>query len=315
MATKVAELFSSYIDEAASSVVLSEKVDPSRIYFLRPSSLPFCGLRSFLERAEGVNKLRSLDFKSAYFTAVGTATHRIFQDYLKIGGKIIGDWWCPQCRNLDRFSTYHTCKSCSSPLEYRELEIRDPRGLIGHLDTLFKVDKDIWVVDYKTTSMEAVRRHHKNKHEFPYRNNVHQIRAYVVLLEYYFKIKIRGWILVYLPRDHPFKDRVVIEGEMSTKSKAKELQKLQRWIKVHRLSLRAYTEEHVQTLWKYKLCSSRKDYQTNYYDFFSICPFVDKCFNHSMDEVMAQKLKLGLKNKVYPLINHAPATIRKELKL
>ena len=314
----IRQIFSDQIDQVNRELEIEETKDLSRFFYLRPSAFPYCGIRTFLDSHGSLHLPRLMSFSGAFYTGVGSTVHSVFQKYLGRAGVIIGDWECPKCHSWKRFAKLQHCDTCKIPMHYRELEIKDSRGLAGHLDTLFEEpfeEKELWVVDYKTTSMKDIEKHRKTGKVFPHRVNVHQILAYVVLLEHYFKIKIKGWMLVYLPRDNPFKDRIVISGRPSEKKRARELKKIQRWIKIHRLMLRTSTEEQAQTLWKYKLCDSRKDYFENYYDHFDKCNYVDGCFNHAVNTLIEETLKKGLATKVYPLIEHAPKKIRKELKL
>lgn len=317
MSEPTRDVFDGYIDEAARDIEIEERADQSRFFYLRPSSFPYCGLRKFLENVDGPSAKRVQGFSSAYYTGVGHVVHSVFQKYLGRKKRMLGDWLCKPCNKWYRHSIYTDCKECGGATDYHEIEIKDERGLAGHLDGIFvePVEAEIWPVDYKTTSMRDVDAHAKSGKKFPHRFNVHQIIAYVVCIEYYLRVKVAGWMLVYLPRDNPFKKRVIVSGRPTEERKAKELKKILTWIKVHRLMLRTENEKQLQTLWQHKLCSSRADYFENFHDHFDKCPFVDSCFNRQMDDVMKDTLTKGLAKGSYPLIQHASPKIRKELQL
>jgi hypothetical protein len=310
---KVIKAFESYLNNYENEWVVEEQ-DPKRYFYLRPSSFPYCGFRKVLNANKDIDAPRLNTFASTYFTQVGHTTHAVFQAFGGRGGKLVGDWECKTCGEWRKFSTDHKCK-CGEDMHYHELEIKYRGIVLGHIDGLFRLDpskgnKSIHVmVDYKTTSTKKIALKGA-KSPFPYGYNVSQIEAYVPLAEIQYEITVDYWLLIYLARDAPFKWGRAIKGKhLTIDDKDKIKKKIDRWVKTHRLVLKAETTEHFEKIETRKLCKSLEDYNSNYKEEYNSCEFCDKCFTAS-DEL----IKKALKYKVYPLINHAPKKVRLHLK-
>ena len=310
--------FRRYLEQAVEQEFLEEKTDPGRLFMLRPSGFPYCGLRRWLDLGAHEDITTGYQsFSMQYYTRVGTTVHDVFQANLGHLGSIVGDWHCPVCKSTTEFKFYKKCK-CGARPQYNELEVKRKKILVGHVDGLFyhRRTKTYWVIDYKTTSSRAAWNHisgaKKGKPIFPYKGNVFQIEAYVPLLEEQYGITVSGYMLVYLPRDNPLnKTEVVCIKSMSTKDKELELTKLDRYIRIHRFMLKAQTVEHGMKLVANKLCSTLKEYKELYAGDYEQCPYHLKCFDDKkIKPVIARIVK---ESTVYPLIEQAHSTLREKI--
>jgi hypothetical protein len=306
------------IFDDAEEIHLEERKDPGRFFFMRPSGFPYCGLRKLLEAPEFLDEDRLMPLAGAYFTSVGTAAHSAFQKYLGRSGYILGDYVCPVCKNVKKFSTFSMCTECKVPRHYEELELFYRNAVVGHTDGLFRLDPEKgkkskhYVIDYKTTALYKIRSKSKIK-DFPYKSNVAQIKMYVVLLEEQYGIEIEGWILAYLGRDLPLgkRGRHLVVVKMTDEEKRKCKKKLDRWVKVHRkvLKIKAVGKK-LDYVKKHKLCKSFRHYKDEVMDEYKPCTVSNVCFD---EKLLDKYIEKRLKHRVYPIIQHAPKKIRKML--
>jgi hypothetical protein len=282
---------------------------------MRPSGFPYCGLRKLLEAPEFLDEDRLATLASAYFTSVGTATHNAFQKYLGRSGYILGDYVCPVCKDVKKFSTFSMCKTCKVPRRYDELELFYRNAVVGHTDGLFRLDPEKgkkskhYVIDYKTTALYKIRSTTMSK-AFPYKSNVAQIKMYIVLLEEQYGIEIDGWILAYLGRDLPLgkRGRHLVVVKMDDEEKRACRKKLNRWVKVHRKVLKIKgAGKKLDYVKKNKLCKSFAHYKDEVMDEYKPCSVSNVCFNEKLLDKFIEK---RLKHRVYPIIEHAPPKIR-----
>lgn len=300
----------------AEETHLEEHRDPGRFYYMRPSGFPYCGLKKLLDAPTHFEDTKTASLASSYFTSVGTVTHSIFQKFLGRQGSIVGDWRCPLCKDVKKFSTFSMCKKCKVPRVYDELELFYKNIVVGHTDCLLKLNHSkegtrYYVADYKTSAWYKTRDKKKASKIFPLRSNVQQIKMYVVLLEECFGIEIDGYILAYLGRDLPLGNsgRHLVVVNMTEKEKRTCRKKLHRWIKVHRQVLLAKSPKDVEYIKENKLCKDFQDYKENYSDYEG-CPVSPYCFSSSKLDSLIEK---RLKKKWYPIIEQAPEKIRKVL--
>lgn len=302
----------------AEDVWVERKKDPQRYFKLRPSSMPYCGLRRALSAPEDLEKPRLENLATTYFTKVGHATHDAFQEMVGHGAAIVGNWKCGACKIWKMFDTFQTCPKCHKPMKYKELEVKYGNTVVGHTDGLFRLQPKLGrksphvVIDYKTTQLKNVK---KKKSPFPYKSNVSQIETYIPLLEGQYEIEVVGWLLIYLARDTPFRyGRYLVAQETTAKHKVRLAKMIDRNVKVHRKMLVSETRKDFEVLKKYKLCSDREFYEDKVLDEYNPCPFADRCFKpEAMDKVIDATLKKHA--KVYPIIQHASRKVRKEMEL
>lgn len=312
-----------YLDSVDQNVLIEEgSYDPRRVFFLRPSSFPYCPLRSFLDMPNKLDRPKTSTLSSSYFTRVGTTTHEVFQEFTGRKGKIVGDWQC-KCGKTKKFDVFSLCK-CGQAPKYVELELSFMNTLLGHTDSLFRVTPSLGkksvhaIIDYKTTSSRTLMldkqlRAKGKKPKLPYKSNVAQIETYVPLTEEQYNIKVDYWILIYLARDAPFKyGRRIVVMQMSEDDKRRVKAKVVKSVKLHRRALKAVSPKDVEVLKKHKMCKSRADYEKNWHDEYNECPYAKDCFTEKIDTVIKNSFK---EHKVFPLIEQAPTKIRKELGL
>lgn len=188
-----------------------QEVDPSRVTKLRISSFPFCHVRWFLDLPRTTAKKHKVSSASRYFTSVGHVLHAVMQfgldsvDLSKYSVSIIADWKCAGCGFHARMQKKPAkCDSCgSSSWKFEEVAIEE-ENVSGHIDTILSFQdgsKEFWIViDYKTTSIYAV-----DRKPLPYIENCYQISAYVGRLHAAGKPVLPLALLVYTPRDNPWR--------------------------------------------------------------------------------------------------------------
>jgi hypothetical protein len=108
------------------------------------------------------------------------------------------------------------------------------------------------------------------------------------------------------------KAKILCVKYMGSKAKALELQRLKDYVKTHRKVLLTKSSRDLKEIYEQKLCSSRQDYDDVHHNKYSPCPYVDTCFKK---EKMLDRVAKVLTENIYPIIEAAPQTIRKELDL
>jgi hypothetical protein len=265
---------------------------------LHPSSMPFCGLRSAYERLlREPDPIVERDFGFDYFLPVGHATHYALQKWLGHSGQLIGNWKCAGegCKRKWKFrSQPKKCDKCG----HREFHYDELGGVSGknfhwHTDGVFhKKDGQYWVIDYKTTSEFAIKKHNDaGKTVFPYMSNRFQIETYVPLVEEKYNIKIAGWLLVYVPRDGPKLSWkiAIVGGQINEERRERLKQRLEVADRDFSVSLKV--KEHPVKVFKKleqsKICEDREFYDNFIHDQYNECPLHKQCF-------AAKKLKKKL---------------------
>jgi hypothetical protein len=186
----------------------SDKQDIKRIKTLRPSQLPFCPIGFFIEHASK-GCYRSLDMRGNFFTKIGTTMHTVLQEFLGLHtrngeGVFLADWQCSICRT--KYPNSLTSECCDFPCIYDELGINysfadyPNRRLIGHIDGVYKsANGDYYIIDYKSTSLLAAVKKLKD----PGVVYEYQVETYACFLRLQYKIKVKGIVLFFVPRDDP----------------------------------------------------------------------------------------------------------------
>lgn len=227
----------------------TEKTSPGRVLNLRPSQMPFCPTNFFLENANN-GLYRTLDFAGAYYTSVGTVVHSIMQEFLAKSGRFLADYHCAECNTWHRMSYKHEC--CGFPTRYEEIAI-DYKGIHGHVDAVFRDDKDgLWVLDYKTCSTVAA----PKKQEDPGVVYIEQIETYAVLLELQYGLKIEGIMDAFIIRDNPKATPAIYSRALTDEKRAEVKKRLGMYKRMHREALDAETWEDVLALAEYEKCTN-----------------------------------------------------------
>ena len=305
--------FKKYFTNTCDSVLVTEKADLDRTWWVRPSSLPYCGLRRFLTMAEkGLSEERHMNAESLYYTSTGSSIHTVFQKVLGRGGKILGNWKCPKCNYTRELKKYRVCPKCgtSMTMHYKELELNH-LAWRGHLDGLYiSIDGEWWVIDYKTCKLYFIHARHKSKSAWrPYVSYSEQQDHYVPLVERSLKIKIAGWMLVFLSRDEPFKQNFVFSRRMSENRKQAINNKIELISTMHKKIFKIEKVSEVAELYENKRCSSLSAHNNLFP--FSPCPYAKDCFNRS--DMVTKIKEIVHESKYLPLLQFMPKNIKKEL--
>lgn len=241
-----ADFLSVYNHAIENYITLSRK-DPKRLYHLRCSQLPFCPSSTLISWGRR-GMVQQMDLLMAYYVSVGTAVHTVMQTYLAQSGRFVADYKCGECGTSYPLSQVHEC--CGFPTEYEEVSI-DYKTIQGHIDGIY-VDKntDKWIVDYKTTSLDSSGKKLKN----PGLGYELQVKAYAYLLWKQYGIKVKGVMLVFIPRDNP-KKPVIWELVMQERDWKFAADMLKRNRALHSKTLNASTLDQMKKLMAHK-CGS-----------------------------------------------------------
>jgi len=180
----------------AESLTIS-RADPSRLFNLRCSQMPYCP-RSVIVNYATRGMFQAMDMRMAYYVSVGHAVHNVMQSYLALTGTLLADYECRECGK--KWPLSHKYECCDQPTKYEEVTI-DYKGIQGHIDAIFRDKKGrYFIVDFKTCSLLGA----PAKKRDPGANYRRQVQAYAYLLWKQHGIKVEGVMLVFLPRDNPF---------------------------------------------------------------------------------------------------------------
>ena len=183
---------------------IGQKIDMSRLLDVHPSELPICPMQYiYAWLATAQHSLSSyLTLRDSITLSIGTTVHQNIQKYLPIhaGSRMIGNWKCSSCGHIHTFCTKpKECIVCKmSNFEYEELPIQY-KGFAGHIDTVYKTNSGLAIVDYKTTTLDAI----KEKAANPSLNYLMQIRSYALLLKLQYKVTCTDVFLVFLAKEKP----------------------------------------------------------------------------------------------------------------
>lgn len=252
---------------------------------LHPSSFPYCGYRHAYEfLTTEKDPVLYAGFGDDYYLGVGTLTHTALQKWLGRKGQVAGDWKCNACGHVHEMQVLpKKCKACGSKTDGFEYE--EVGGVWGsyiwwHKDGIF-VDRKgrLWIIDYKTTSTNAIWQHKKKGDKFPYKENKHQAEAYVVLAEDKYKKPIHGWILFYASRDYPSFSFMPVAQVMTDERKEEIRARLKANDRTFKtvLGLRD-NPQHIGRIRNGKLCSDRQFYRENVHHEYRPCPLYKHCF-------------------------------------
>ena len=139
-----------------------------------------------------------------------------------------------------------------------------------------------------------------------------QQRTYVTITPKVHDIgNIRGWILVFLSRDDPFKVKHLVAEEMSEADKKRHMtQKILPWVGTHRQVLKAKQVKDVVPIYENRLCKSRADHDKMFA--FEPCPFKGVCVNVNKEKTFAYiKDSMSESDHSLPVLEHLPSSVRK----
>lgn len=208
-----------YVNKFMKNVYNTVEAQPKR-HVLRTSALPYCGMIKTLELLTAPTE--DIPYSAGYYFGVGTAVHENAQKYAaisKMSDHIIACWKCRCTRKNRRYNPEYptndnnsptkpkiigpcekprsNCPKCKAPYSYEEIEFFY-RGLSGHMDLLLRDEDGNYVaIDFKTTSASKV----ATGQGLPYEANKIQLETYCLLLWLCFKIRVKGYALIYISRD------------------------------------------------------------------------------------------------------------------
>jgi hypothetical protein len=214
---------------------MTEQGDASRLEQLRCSALPYCPTSALVNYAQR-GGFRAMDMRMAFYVRVGSAVHEVFQNYLAQTGSLLADYYCPRCKTWFRSS--HQYEHCDGATDYHEITLAY-KGVHGHIDAVFK-DKsgEYWIVDFKTCSLAGL----TSKLKAPPAGYYAQVRAYAYLLLKQYGIRVRGVMLMYVPRDNPAKPDAW-EMELSDRDFEDIKLFLKGQLRLHKKTMTAHTKE------------------------------------------------------------------------
>lgn len=272
--------------------------------YLHYSSLPYCALRKMYTTLDkgGFFQYEDMEFGMRYYTSVGTTVHEGIQEYMSMLGAdrglddgykknslgaVVGNYECQACGSKYPFSTDPFCAKCGAQMEYKELQVKWGKNVIGHCDGLYMYEvkpKRYIVIDYKTTSSKAVWMHLNRGPVFPYKKNVAQIESYLVSLEVQYGITIDGWALIYMPRDNPkdYKAPSQIAGRLVSDRRKEILRRRMRKADRHwpiMLKVESIDDAGMDKLICQKPCKSLESYDRQFGDKYDECPLMKVCFD------------------------------------
>lgn len=283
---------------------------------LRVSGFPFCGLRHLYRLMnETLIGKPVLDFRKNYFCSMGTTAHEGIQRFMGQTGTLLGDWRCynHECKHVHKLTHAQRCSKCGSEMEYIELEVAFGKYLSGHIDGVWQAhDGKYFVIDYKTSSVEAIKKQAKTP-TFPYLTNKAQIKAYCSLVELIFNIKIEGWILIYMARDNPMQTYKCVGELITSREKHRLITKMERYDEHYHIIRTARKFIHIQPLIENKPCKHYDDYLSEY-DSIEGCPLSKICFSKDILETRIKNTWVRYRKELKEVQNgKAPASIRHEV--
>lgn len=229
----------------AYNVTLYSKASISRILDVHPSELPICPTAYMLRYLGIASKLvNKSDLRSTITLGIGTYVHRCMQDFLPhtMKSRMIGDWTCNKChKTYIAREKLDACENCGcKDFTYDEIAI-NYKGFAGHIDTVYKYEDSVAIVDYKTATLS----NYLVKAQNPGINYQMQIRAYALLLKLQYGIKVTDAFLVFIAKEKPGPNTFALYHEEITKAKLHdtfEFLSAQRLLKRQLVSLKTYDE-------------------------------------------------------------------------
>lgn len=189
-------VFSTMMEQAQQHIMF-EPQNKSRILDVHPSQIPICPI-SFILNFDP-DCVRQTKMISDCILKQGTTIHALVQKYLSADERLYGCWACPQCgQYFSELSTVHDCPDCGCQLTYSEIPI-NYKGFAGHVDCVVKVNNELWLVDFKTSSYRSMDVKINNTPQ----NYDFQTLAYCLLLRLQYGLRIKGRAICYINRDNP----------------------------------------------------------------------------------------------------------------
>lgn len=301
---RVNEFSDYYATQTATTVRTVAQKGSIRHLELHPSSFPYCFVRHFrdicLFPPSGTYEM---PFSMEFYTSVGTTVHTVIQTSLGYGGRMLGDWVCPDCKTVKHFKRKPECPECGALMTYEELGVRIGKRTVGHVDGVFRCsDGRYIVIDYKTSSVKNIEYYRRTGEGFPYHHNVEQIRSYCYYLKRLYDIDIAGYLLVYCARDNIMQYVQPVGADLSEQDLIDIGKEMKMWDTQHDRVVRASKLEDIMVIIDQKPCKSYEDYESRYHDKFNPCPLAAVCFSKG-NKLLAMELEICIDSA-----DHLPLT-------
>lgn len=276
-----------------TSLAVSETADSG--YRVRPSCLPYCALQHIHYSQTG----QSIDGETALYTSIGTVVHVVLQRYMGNSGRVWGNWKCNTCGRTVECQTgpqycNRTVRCKNGEMHYQEFEVKyrhptNGQTMSGRIDGVVEVSNELWVLDYKTTSMRKIR-----ENAVPFSKNRHQCRVYVALaveqIAKHIGLPLAGYILAYIPRDDPTTS-LVKHRRMDKQQRLQALLLLNSYLEQQRLAkmyLRTGKRSTLTRLIEDRVCPTREAYTRS--DYYPGCPLEAVCLSRDPQANLIQAL-------------------------
>lgn len=283
-----------------------------------PSSFPICSVIDWMKHYHGRKLGHypgQMEARMEFYTRIGDVVHEVSQWFMGMSGVQYGHWKCvnKDCKHgrkaqdivsadgqvikagklTRQFTTKHTCPGCKMPMFHIEVEIRwgkkknkgyklgkkedDNYFFRGFIDGIWKIPKEFgggyWIIDYKTTSMAKL-----DRNEYPEKKHMYQLPIYAYILKKKYGLDIKGFSLIYVPRDNPnafYEHREDWSGKWDKWSKKVIKENVNRQIA---MDADLETGDYELSI-EHKPCKSERDFHNKMSNGFDECPMLDVCFS------------------------------------
>jgi CRISPR/Cas system-associated exonuclease Cas4 (RecB family) len=231
--------------------------------------------------------------------SMGTAVHAALQKWFGIVAKnyLYGNYVCKPCRKIRRHCFgMQECQLCGEEMVYEEYSVSKTQDtpFTGHIDGIMVLPHANYLIDFKGSSLEAMRSIEKNKQ--PYLKHYCQTNAYANAVaqpdqDFGEVTHIDKIVIIYLRRDKPAWDWTALQVPVSAR--------------IYRETL-SYLKEGHRSLEELRIprgfCDSPRDQHAKY------CPFKEVCFSPLLETMLEDEILPQVKTKRTSIIEKALAT-------
>ncbi len=276
--------------------------------WISPSMFPICSVQEYIKQLYqkkngGVTQETGIMLE--IFAAAGTGMHNAMQKGMALSGQFYGHWKCTndkECSLAKKAkssyvdgkykrgkytrlrSTDNICPECKKPMKYEEIKILYKK-LKGYVDGIIdNLDGTYSLIDFKSTMITKA-----EDGSFFVKYHQLQISAYAYVLTTRYKMKIRDYTLIYLPRDNPkrFVSRTFkYDAEAADTARKLVQAQLAAWEAV----MSSVKDSDPTKAIKHKPCATQEFYWEQFHG-HNECPFVDYCFIDSRLKKRLQEIE------------------------
>jgi hypothetical protein len=261
---------------------------------LNPSMLPLCSTRVLLSWLHHNLDIKSdkISYTGDIFMSVGTNFHTVIANWaskLNVPEyKLWGDWTCPNCNHKWSATENKICSNCGSEGIYAEVRIKH-KGFSLYIDLVLITEFGVIVGDYKTATMNKLRKSEFMEYKSPY--YAVQVFIYAYLLDdlygNYFKktygLSITQTSLFFISRDIPFNS---VEWSWSGEYAIKQGKEIaMQSLKAFLASQQSYITRNPDLAIQHQECIDIKQYNREVKPYFyGGCLFADFCHGNSNEQ-------------------------------